>query len=173
MRALAWALVPAGLGVLVFVFLPHRPTSRQTPTATAVRAGGPARVFLILRGDGGRHGAAVGCGDSLIGYSLPESAGGEPLKASLRALLALPASPAAPADSYNALGRSSLHVAGIGVGNGVAHIALAGKLRLEGRCNAARAAAQLTATVTQFPQVRSARITINGRPLEKLLSLRG
>jgi hypothetical protein len=165
-------LVLSGLVVAVLVLVPHR--HGHTGTQLLVGAAtGSVRVFLVLPHDDGLHGAAIGCGDSLIAYTPPGFLNTDPLEASVRELLAIPLQPATPVGAYNALGRSSLRVASIGIGDGSATVALVGTLRLGGVCDGPRVAAQLTATVTQFPQIRQARITINGVALGKVLALQG
>jgi hypothetical protein len=71
---------------------------------------------------------------------------------------------------YNALYQSDLVVQGINIQNGRATIALTGTLTSGGVCDDPRIMEQLRQTALQFSTVNSVAITVNGVPLESLLS---
>lgn len=164
MRSFAfWFLVlVAGVALIVVTWRGAGPA--PAPGAHPIPPG-PVRVFLILPGDEGRHGAEVACADSLIAYAPSRHKSARALYRSLTALLRIPPRPDAPPGAYNALGASSLRVRRASVHHGTADIDLVGEFNPEGRCDGVRARAQLDATVRQFPGVRIVNIRVNGRPL--------
>jgi spore germination protein GerM len=74
---------------------------------------------------------------------------------------------------YNALHQSNLSVQGIDIDNGHATIALNGDLQMGGTCDTPRIEAQLTQTALQYSTIDTVSITINGQPLEDILSAAG
>lgn len=132
-----------------------------------------ANIYLIAPGDAGRSGPEIGCGDSVVGVEVTFAPTVAPLRAALETLLGLDSAEYGQSGLMNALSQSDLSIEGINLVDGEAVIALSGNLRLGGVCDAPRVEAQLTETALQFPTVNRARVTINGRPLEELLSGRG
>jgi hypothetical protein len=145
-----------------------------TRVATAAGKVHSYRIYLIAQNDNGRMGKQVGCHDSIVGVPItarpPTTA---PLRTALRTLLAISARFYGESGLYNALYQSRLTVTRATVVRGRATVQLKGTMSLAGECDDPRVKAQLTETVMQFHTVRSASITINGKPLAEALSLKG
>ena len=73
---------------------------------------------------------------------------------------------------YNALYQSDLTLVSAEIKDGTAIIALEGTLLLGGECDSPRVQAQLEMIPGQFPEVTTVEITINGKPLADVLSLK-
>ncbi len=112
----------------------------------------------------------VGCGDdvAMVERVIPQTQAR--LTAALRELLGLKVQTYGAAGLYNALYQSDLRVERVELKDGVAQIDLAGQMKLGGVCDSPRVQAQLGRTATQFASVKSVKVTVNGKPLEGLLS---
>jgi Sporulation and spore germination len=77
-----------------------------------------------------------------------------------------------PSGLYNTLYQANLRIERITLVDDHATIQLAGQLNLRGECDDPRVGAQLKLTALQFPTVKDVAISINGRPLDDVLSLR-
>jgi hypothetical protein len=75
-------------------------------------------------------------------------------------------------DLYNALSNSDLQVEGIDIVAGHATIALSGEVVLGGVCDLPRFRAQWEDTALQYHTIDTVSISINGRPLDEILSQR-
>jgi hypothetical protein len=127
-------------------------------------------IYLIALEDAGQSGEEVGCGDSVIPVVVNIGRTQAPLRATLERLLAVDETFYGQSGLYNALEDSNLQVQGIDIRNGTAIIHLTGELVIGGACDAPRVQAQLEQTALQFSTVNAVEISVNGTPLEELLS---
>lgn len=123
------------------------------------------RIFLV-----GLGGGSVGCGDELVAVEQRVPSTRAPLTAALQALLSLKEREYGQSGLYNALYQSDLQLARVAIESGTATIELRGQLRLGGVCDAPRVEAQLRQTALQFPTVQRVHVTVNGTPLQQVLS---
>lgn len=124
------------------------------------------QVYLVAMGtDGG-----LGCGDSLVAIEQPVATPTTPLQSALETLFSIDPSVYEPLGLYNVFALSDLTVEGVDIDDGTATIALSGDLLLAGTCDTPRVQAQIEATATQFDTVDEVVVTVNGEPLEDVLS---
>lgn len=148
-----------------------QPTETTAPAATTAPGGTQAQftqanIYLVSTDDGG----PVGCGDTLVAVQTNFEPTVAPLTAALNNLLAIKDQFYGESGLYNALYQSDLAVQGINIQNGRATIALTGTLLSAGVCDDPRIIGQLRQTALQFSTVNSVVITVNGVPIESLLS---
>ncbi len=127
-------------------------------------------IFLIALEDAGQSGDMIGCNDSVIPVAVEIEPTIAPLTAALETLLSLDEQYYGQSGLYNALYQSALQVEGVNIDNGKAVIHLTGDLQLGGVCDNPRVQAQLEQTARQYETVNAVAITVNGVPLESLLS---
>jgi len=142
------------------------PTVPPTATSATTRV----RIFLIALNDDGQSGKKVGCGDSVVGVDRVIPATQGLLRAALEQLLSLTDQYYGQSGLYNALYQSSLKVESVTIAAGKATVRLTGQLKLGGVCDNPRVEAQLRETALQFSTITGVVITVNGVPLEQLLS---
>jgi hypothetical protein len=152
-------------------------TPEQAPTGVPDDLNPPSlptdsvQVFLVKTEDGGQSGTPVGCNDSLVAMSTAMPVGENPLVSAYAALFAIREERVGSVGYYNALHSADLSVATAAIdGQGNAVVDLQGTLLLGGVCDSPRVKAQLEAAARQFPQVKAVQITINGQPLDQVLS---
>jgi LysM repeat protein len=129
-------------------------------------------VTLIALEDGGGMGQLIGCDDSAVPVTVDIEPTEAPLTAALNRLLSIDEAFYGQSGLYNALHGSHLSLQDVSIVNGQATIALAGELILDGTCDAPRVQAQLQQTALQYTTVDEVSITVNGQPLEAVLSER-
>jgi LysM repeat protein len=127
-------------------------------------------IYLVAVGDGGERGLEFGCADSLVPYLITIEPTVAPLTAALQHTLAQEDAAYGDTGLYNSLAGSDLQVAGVNIVNRTAMIALTGTLMPGGVCDYPRIEYQLTYTARQFDTVDDVQITVNGTPLEDLLT---
>ncbi len=127
------------------------------------------KIFLIAMNNP-RAGTPVGCGDSVVGVERQIPPTPAPLTAALNELFSLHDQFYGQSGLYNALYQSNLKIQRVAMVNGTATIQLTENLTLGGECDDPRVAAQITQTARQFSTVRSVIVTLNGQPLEQVLS---
>lgn len=131
-------------------------------------------VYVVNLEDTGQHGNTIGCGDSVVPLAKIVTADSKKIEdaiaAAVDALLSIPTQ-TVEHDYYNALYQSHLTVDSVTLNGAVAHVALSGTYALGGVCDNPRFETQLVHTVTQFPEVETADITVNGKSLREILSL--
>ena len=129
-------------------------------------------LYFIQDGDQGKNGKAVGCGDSVVPIDVSMERSPNMLQDTY-ALVAKFNRPSVNGGLYkNYLTKSTLKLEKASIQDGKATIELSGKLDVGGECDAPRIAAQLTEPARQFPEVKEVAVTVNGKPLEELLSLK-
>ena len=152
---------------------PTHPVSTQT-NSPAPDAPTPASqtvlIYLVALEDDGVSGEKIGCGDSLVPVNITIPGTQGVLRAALTEVLTIQDAYYGESGLYNALYQSDLQVRDIRIENGLATIQLEGTLRLGGVCDNPRLEGQLMRTALQFSTVRAAVITVNGTPLEEILS---
>jgi Sporulation and spore germination len=129
-------------------------------------------IYLIALEDNGQSGLQIGCGDSAVAVQVPISATKEVLKAAMQALISLEVQYYGQSGLYNALYQSDLQLEGVNIKDGVAIIELSGSLQMGGECDSPRVEAQINQTALQFATVRDVSVSLNGRPLQDVLSLK-
>jgi Sporulation and spore germination len=130
-----------------------------------------ARIYLISI-EGKQAGPKVGCGDTAVPVEVDLPLDSPALAGSLDALLE-EGRRHEPAGLYNALAGSPLKVQRIDLAGGSARIDLTGYLEIGGECDSPRVLEQLTRTATQFSDVKSVELFLDGKPLGELLSGKG
>jgi murein DD-endopeptidase MepM/ murein hydrolase activator NlpD len=150
-----------------FAFFINEETTRPVqpqPTQPAENLFRQTDIYLIQEGTG-----SVGCGDSVVPYTVSIEPTVAPLTAAYEQLFSL----GTEAYGYrNALGNSDLALGGIDIVNGVATVNLTGDFSIAGTCSAPRVEAQLRQTALQYVTIDSVNIFINGQPLADVLSQR-
>ena len=131
------------------------------------------QIYLIAVGDEGQSGKEIGCGDSAVPVTINIEPTIAPLTAALENMFAINEQNYGQSGLYNALYQSNLSVQGIDIDNGHATIALNGDLLVGGVCDTPRVEAQLRQTALQYSTIDSVSVTINGQPLDDLLSAAG
>lgn len=127
-------------------------------------------IHLIALGDNGQSGPLIGCQDSAVPVVVEIEPTVAPMTAAIRLLLAEKDQFYGQSGLYNVFYQSDLRLDGINLVDGQATIALSGSLTLSGVCDNPRVLAQLEQTALQYSTVDSVDITLNGRPLETVLS---
>ncbi len=130
-----------------------------------------ASIYLIAVGDAGQSGELIGCDDSAVPVEVEIEPTIAPLTAALERLFAFDPEAEGYPELYNVFQQSDLTVDGINIVAGEATIALSGELVLGGVCDNPRVEAQLERTALQYSTVDQVSITLNGEPLEDVLSL--
>lgn len=114
----------------------------------------------------------LGCDDLLVNVERAIPPTDQPLRAALNLLLTLPGDEAGEG-LYNVFEASDLEIEEARVAEGRAIIGLTGTLSPGGVCDLPRIEAQLREVALQFEGVDEVEVTINGEPLEEVLSERG
>lgn len=137
------------------------------PTFDAQSVEDTVLVYLVAPDSGG----GFGCGDSLIGVRREIDTPTTPLQSALEQLFSIGANEYQAAGLYNVFAQSDLTVDGADIEDGVAIIALSGNLSVGGTCDNPRVVEQIRATATQFDNIDDIDVTLNGEPLDDVLSL--
>ena len=125
-----------------------------------------ATVYLIV------DPVEEGCGGTAAPYEVELGSPSPALGGSMEALLSL-GDRSELSGFYNALAHSPLRIEKMERSGGDVRLFLTGYLELGGQCDAPRVLSQLTETATQFGDVESVELFLDGKPLEELLSGRG
>lgn len=160
---------------------PQAPTSTPiAPPQTTSPTTGPTpptvsrvNIYLIAINDDGKSGTRIGCGDSLVAVQRNITPTAAPLRAAYEELLSIKTQYFGQSGLYNSLYQSNLRVDNVVIdNNGKATVNLTGTVRLGGTCDNPRFQSQLTQTALQFPTVKQVSISINGTPLDQIVSQR-
>lgn len=159
------------------------PTRFSTATAAPVPTRAPAatqppapagnitlQFYLIALDDNGASGKKIGCSDSVIPVTFQAPRTQAVLREALNRLLSMDERDYGQSGLYNALYQSDLVIDSLAVQNGDAYIRLSGKLTSGGVCDDPRIIAQIEETALQFSTVQRVFITVNGTPIQELLS---
>jgi hypothetical protein len=147
-------------------------SSEVQPPAPTSSTPQMVEFYLIALEDNGQSGPRVGCGDSAVPVQVPISPTKEVLKAAMQALISLRVQYYGQSGLYNALYQSNLQLDGVNIKDGVAIIELSGSLQMGGECDSPRVEAQINQTALQFATVKDVSVSLNGRPLQDVLSLK-
>lgn len=141
-------------------------TGATPPPAAEAPSPVTFNTYLIALAPTDAEGEQIGCDDVLVATPRTATAEGVPLAAAYEVLFGT-----ASTDSLrNSV--EGLTVEEATLEDGIARIRLGGTLRLGGVCDHPRVEAQLRRTALQFAGVDSVAITVDGRPLEEILSMR-
>lgn len=105
---------------------------------------GPLTVYYVAVGDNGVSGPRIGCGDSVVATTTAPVTFTDQVGPSINALLA----------------------------NKSRDVGLSGQFMLGGVCDVSRAKAQLEYTAMAASGATSARVFVNNRPIDEVLSLK-
>jgi hypothetical protein len=157
---------------------PPAPAPTEAPAPPVIKlptapSGTTVKIFLIAVNDGGAHGKTIGCNDSVVPVQVAITPTVGVLRAALNKLFEVKAQNYGDSGLYNALYQSDLGIESLAVVNGVAVMRLTGSLVMGGECDSPRVKAQLEETALQFSTVSTTDITINGKPLDDVLSNKG
>lgn len=146
---------------------PQKETTNAPTTVTK-----QMQIYYIATEDEGKSGEKIGCGDSLIPVKTESVTTADPLKEAMTRLLANKDQYYGESGLYNALYQSNLtYQSGRTEGDTVT-VDLTGTLQQNGECDAPRIKAQLERTAIDASGATTAVITVNGRSLDDVLSLR-
>lgn len=159
---------PTVVGVPVNTSAP--PTSVPPTSAPPSNTTTTVNIVLIAVNDNGASGPAIGCGDSAVSVRVQVPRTQAVLRASLEKLLSLHSKDYGESGFYNALYQSNLTLDSLALNDGEAVIRLKGQLVSGGVCDDPRIIAQIEHTALQFSTVDSVTITVNGTPIQDLLS---
>ena len=134
-------------------------------------------VYLVALEDNGETGQQIGCGDSLVPVVRPATDPGSDEAAitnAMEELFAIKDEKYGESGLYSALYQSDLTVDSVAVSeDGVATVELSGDIVLNGTCDTPRAKEQILSTATQFSNIDTVEINLNGKPLDEALSGKG
>ena len=151
------------------------PSTQASPTALP-SSPTPAtvdqvKIFMVVIGDNGTLGDKIGCGDSIVAVTRKITPTAAPLTAAIDELLNLKVRELGQSGLTDSLYQSDLKLDSATVDtNGLATIKLSGKVQLGGTCDNPRFREQILRTITQFPTVKNTVVTINGKPLDQVVS---
>jgi heat shock protein HslJ/LysM repeat protein len=152
------------------LYIPQPVTTGDSPPAKRVE------FYLILRGDAGQSGPAVGCGDSAIAVWRDRTRTGSlqgDIRASLEELFSIQTATYGQSGYYHSLHDADLTVQSVTVDGDTATIELTGTLLPVGSCADAQMQAQILLTVFQYPGVNSVLITVDGKNVKQLFDVSG
>jgi hypothetical protein len=153
-------------------------TAAAPPPAEEPAPGGlpeqvaPLTIYYVAIDDNGLSGPLIGCGDSLVATTTAPVRFTDQVRPSIEALLANKSRDVGLSGLVNVLYQSSLTYAGGELAGSTITINLTGQFILGGVCDIPRAKAQLEYTAMAAAGATSARVFVNGRPIDEVLSLK-
>jgi hypothetical protein len=153
-------------------------TAAAPPPAEEPAPGGlpeqvaPLTIYYVAIDDNGLSGPLIGCGDSLVATTTAPVRFTDQVRPSIEALLANKSRDVGLSGLVNVLYQSSLTYAGGELAGSTITIYLTGQFMLGGVCDIPRAKAQLEYTAMAAAGATSARVFVNGRPIDEVLSLK-
>ncbi|MBN9129108.1 MAG: GerMN domain-containing protein [Paenarthrobacter ureafaciens] len=133
---------------------------------------GPLTVYYVAVGDNGVSGPRIGCGDSLVATTTAPVTYTDQVGPSINALLANKSRDVGLSGLINVLYQSNLSYLGGELNGSTITIWLSGQFMLGGVCDVPRAKAQLEYTAMAASGATSARVFVNNRPIDEVLSLK-
>jgi hypothetical protein len=121
------------------------------------------KVFLVRLGDSGKTGIKFGCDDGLVPVMRAINPKGDPLKAAIQELLAIPQDYQHGLRNYW-VGRN-LKLRSVRLHKGTATIKISGEVFVAGICDEPRIEEQIKATALQFLPVKRIKVLMNDLPL--------
>lgn len=132
----------------------------------------PLTIYYVAVGDNGIAGPGIGCGDSLVATTTAPVRFTDQVGPSMRTLLANRSRTVGMSGLVNVLYQSRLAYVGGELNGSTITVYLSGQFMLGGVCDIPRAKAQLEYTAMAAAGATSARVFVNGRPLDEVLSLK-
>ncbi|WP_228405497.1 hypothetical protein [Pseudarthrobacter sp. L1SW] len=132
----------------------------------------PLTVYYVAIDDNGISGPRIGCGDSLVATTTAPVRFTDQVGPSVGALLANKSRDVGMSGLVNVLYQSDLQYVGGELDGSTITIYLEGQFMLGGVCDIPRAKAQLEYTAMTAAGATSARVFVNGRPIDEVLSLK-
>ncbi|TNB74290.1 hypothetical protein FHJ30_06030 [Arthrobacter sp. BB-1] len=132
----------------------------------------PLTVYYVAIDDNGISGPRIGCGDSLVATTTAPVRFTDQVGPSVGALLANKSRDVGMSGLVNVLYQSDLRYVGGELDGSTITIYLEGQFMLGGVCDIPRAKAQLEYTAMTAAGATSARVFVNGRPIDEVLSLK-
>ena len=123
------------------------------------------KIYLVARGDNGKTGKKIGCGDSLIAITRNIKKTAAPLAAALRELLLTPDHPDGNPNLENFWKGRNLKVRSVSIVNNTATIRLSGEVSVAGVCDEPRIESQIEETARQFPTVKRVKVFVGNKTL--------
>ncbi|MBU8865866.1 hypothetical protein [Paenarthrobacter aromaticivorans] len=152
---------------------PAGPPATAEPTTPAFpEQVAPLTVYYVAVGDNGVSGSPIGCGDSIVATTTAPVRFTDQVGPSVGTLLANKSRDVGLSGLMNALYQSDLTYAGGELSGSTITIWLTGQFVLAGVCDIPRVKAQLEYTAMAASGATSARVLVNGRPIEEVLSLK-
>ena len=152
---------------------PASPPAAEEPAPTGLpEMVAPLTVYYVAVDDNGISGPLIGCGDSLVATTTAPVRFTDQVRPSIETLLANKSRDVGLSGLVNALYQSSLTYAGGELDGSTITIHLNGQFMLGGVCDIPRAKAQLEYTAMSAAGATSARVFVNGRPIDEVLSLK-
>jgi hypothetical protein len=138
------------------------PASETGPTTQDVK------IYLVAVGDNGKKGKKIGCEDSLVAITRTVKSAGEPLKAAIEELLAIPHEYSKELGNY--WWGKNLKVKSLAIADGVATINISGEGPfVAGVCDEPRITEQIEETAKQFPTVKKVKVFVNNKTLAEAI----
>jgi spore germination protein GerM len=126
------------------------------------------KIYLVAVGDNGKKGRKIGCEDSLVAITRKVKSTGEPLKAAIEELLAIPHEYSKELGNY--WWGKNLKVKSLAIADGVATIHISGEGPfVAGVCDEPRITEQIEETAKQFPTVKKVKVFVNDRTLAEAI----
>ncbi|MET4588052.1 hypothetical protein ACVLB3_003956 [Pseudarthrobacter sp. PvP022] len=152
---------------------PASPTATAEPTSTGLpEQVAPLTIYYVAVGDAGVSGPLIGCGDSLVATTTAPVRFTDQVGPSVGTLLANKSRDVGLSGLVNVLYQSNLSYVGGELDGSTITIYLTGQFMLGGVCDIPRAKAQLEYTAMAAAGATSARVFVNGRPIDEVLSLK-
>ncbi|MFJ6376023.1 hypothetical protein ACIQH9_09885 [Pseudarthrobacter oxydans] len=153
--------------------MPVSPTTTAEPASPGLpEQVAPLTIYYVAIDDGGISGPLIGCGDSLVATTTAPVRFTDQVGPSFGALLANKNRDVGLSGLVNALYQSNLTYTGGQLDGSTITIHLEGQFMLGGVCDGPRAKAQLEYTAMTAAGATSARVLVNGRPIDEVLSLK-
>ena len=147
------------------------PTEEPAPTGLPEQIA-PLTIYYVAIDDNGVSGPLIGCGDSLVATTTAPVHFTDEVRPSIEALLANKSRDVGLSGLVNVLYQSSLTYTGGELAGSTITIYLTGQFMLGGVCDIPRAKAQLEYTAMAAAGATGARVFVNGRPIDEVLSLK-
>ncbi|CAN7257949.1 hypothetical protein [Arthrobacter sp. LjRoot14] len=132
----------------------------------------PLTIYYVAIDDNGVSGPRIGCGDSLVATTTAPVRFTDQVGPSVGTLLANKSRDVGLSGLVNVLYQSNLSYVGGELDGSTITIYLTGQFMLGGVCDIPRAKAQLEYTAMTAAGATSARVFVNGRPIDEVLSLK-
>lgn len=132
----------------------------------------PLTVYYVAVDDNGVSGPRIGCGDSLVATTTAPVRFTDQVGPSIGSLLANKNRDVGMSGLVNVLYQSDLRYVGGELDGSTITIYLEGQFMLGGVCDIPRAKGQLEYTAMAASGATSARVFVNGRPIDEVLNLK-